>query len=68
MERFPIPFIGADDGLEACDLCGTDHELYTGHLPSNNPVIPGHETVGIIEAVGEAAVGWPGGGCHSVTW
>ncbi|MFN0029835.1 MAG: zinc-binding dehydrogenase [Acidimicrobiales bacterium] len=56
--RFPLPQIGADDGLlrvEACGLCGTDHELYSGHLPTRRPVIPGHETVGIIEAVGEVA-------------
>ncbi len=58
VERFPIPQIGADDGLlrvEACGLCGTDHELFTGHLPTRGPVIPGHETVGVIERLGEAA-------------
>src|SRR5581483_5375405 len=34
---FPLPEIGDDDGLlrvEACGLCGTDHEQYTGHLPA----------------------------------
>ena len=60
--RFPLPDIGADDGLlrvEACGLCGTDHELYTGHIPARGPLIPGHETVGVIEAVGdEAAARW----------
>lgn len=58
VERFPLPLVGADDGLlrvEACGLCGTDHELYTGHLPARGPVIPGHETVGVIEALGETA-------------
>jgi alcohol dehydrogenase len=55
---FPLPEIGPDDGLlrvEACGLCGTDHELYTGHLPTRGPLIPGHETVGVIEAIGPGA-------------
>jgi alcohol dehydrogenase len=57
-----LPDIGDDDGLlrtEACGLCGTDHEQYTGHLPAGFGFIPGHETVGIIEAVGtRAAARW----------
>jgi alcohol dehydrogenase len=59
---FPVPEIGSDDGLlrvEACGLCGTDHELFTGHLPARGPLVPGHETVGVIEALGpEAARRW----------
>jgi alcohol dehydrogenase len=53
-----LPEIGDDDGLlrvEACGLCGTDHEQYTGHLPSPSAFVPGHETVGVIEAVGPVA-------------
>ena len=41
---FALPDIGPDDGLlrvEACGLCGTDHELYTGHIPAPRPVVPG---------------------------
>jgi alcohol dehydrogenase len=56
--ELPLPIIGADDGLlrvEACGLCGTDHEQYTGHLPSRHAFVPGHEVVGIVEEVGEAA-------------
>ena len=41
--------------VEACGLCGTDHEMYTGHLPAAVPLVPGHETVGVIEEVGQAA-------------
>ena len=55
---FALPDIGPDDGLlrvEACGLCGTDHELYTGHIPAPRPVVPGHETVGVIEQLGERA-------------
>jgi alcohol dehydrogenase len=60
--QFPLPELGDDDGLlrvEACGLCGTDHELYTGALPSSGPFIPGHESVGTIAALGpRAAARW----------
>src|SRR5947209_12088715 len=62
LQAFDLPSIGPEDGLlrvEACGLCGTDHEQYTGHLPAAYAFIPGHETVGIIEALGDrAAARW----------
>jgi len=58
----PLPEIGDDDGLlrvEACGLCGTDHEQFTGHLPAGFAFVPGHEIVGTIEAIGAlAATRW----------
>jgi alcohol dehydrogenase len=57
--QLALPEIADDDALlrvEACGLCGTDHELYSGHLEW--PVygfIPGHETVGVIEEIGPTA-------------
>jgi alcohol dehydrogenase len=56
--EFPIPDTGDDDGVlrvEACGLCGTDHELFTGSLGTAGPCIPGHEIVGVVEALGEKA-------------
>lgn len=56
--RFELPEVGDEDALlrvEACGLCGTDHEQYSGILPCPFPVIPGHETVGILERVGTKA-------------
>jgi len=56
--HFGVPEIGEADGLlrvEACGLCGTDHEQYTGHLPSRHAFIPGHEVVGTVEELGPAA-------------
>jgi alcohol dehydrogenase len=53
-----IPDVGDDDGvlrIEACGLCGTDHEQYTGVLPAGFAFVPGHEAVGVIEAVGPGA-------------
>jgi len=52
------PEVGDDDALlrvEACGLCGTDHEQFTGLLPGPGPFVPGHETVGVIEQIGSAA-------------
>ena len=54
----PLPAIGPHDGLlrvEACGLCGTDHEQYTGVLAPGFAFVPGHESVGILEEVGPAA-------------
>lgn len=53
-----VPEVGDDDGLlrvEACGLCGTDHEQYTGALPAGYAFVPGHESVGTIEAIGSNA-------------
>src|SRR5690606_23193671 len=51
-----------DDGLlriEACGLCGTDHEQYTGAIGTFPPFVPGHESVGTVEALGpRAAARW----------
>lgn len=59
---FPLPVGGDDDGLlrvEACGLCGTDHEEFTGDLFAGFAFVPGHETVGIIEQIGpRAAARW----------
>src|SRR2546426_5217797 len=54
----PVPEPRTDAAVlrvEACGLCGTDHELYTGTLPLGFAFIPGHETVGVIDAIGEDA-------------
>jgi alcohol dehydrogenase len=45
--------------VEACGLCGTDHEQYSGHLAAPFSFIPGHEIIGILEDVGDdAAARW----------
>ncbi len=56
--RFELPDVGEDDGVlrvEACGLCGTDHEQYTGHIRSRHAFIPGHEVIGVVEQVGSRA-------------
>lgn len=62
LRELALPEIGPDDGLlriEACGLCGTDHEQYTGAMPAGFEFVPGHECVGVVEEVGDrAAVRW----------
>lgn len=56
--ELPTPETGDHDGLlrvEACGLCGTDHEQYTGHLKAPFAFVPGHEVVGVVERLGPAA-------------
>jgi alcohol dehydrogenase len=57
-QQFDLPELSDDDGLlriEACGLCGTDHELFSGVLPGAYPFVPGHESIGTIEALGPRA-------------
>lgn len=59
IREFPRPEIGPDDGLlrvEANGICGSDLEVFRGHMTMNpDPFIPGHEPLGIVEEVGERA-------------
>jgi len=59
IRQLPIPDVGDDDGIlavEACGLCGTDHEQYTGQLFPGQAFVPGHEAVGTIIAAGDRAL------------
>ncbi|MCI2416534.1 alcohol dehydrogenase catalytic domain-containing protein [Saccharopolyspora sp. K220] len=59
MREFPLPGIGTEDGLlrvEACGICGSDVETYRGALGRDRPpFVPGHEILGRIEEIGDAA-------------
>jgi len=58
LREFDLPRIGENDALlrvEACGICGSDYELFEGHMPARFPVIPGHEPVGRIAAIGASA-------------
>jgi alcohol dehydrogenase len=53
-----LPEPSDDNGvlrIEACGLCGTDHEQFTGRLFPGYPFVPGHEIVGVIEQIGARA-------------
>jgi aryl-alcohol dehydrogenase len=38
--------------ISSCGICGTDHEVLNGDLPTGKPCVLGHEGAGIIEAIG----------------
>lgn len=65
--------------IEACGVCRTDLHVVDGELPDvRTPVVPGHEIVGVVEAVGEGAaplvpgmrvgVPWLGGSCGTCVY
>ncbi len=60
--------------VEACGICHSDNMVKAGHFPGiEYPRVPGHEVVGIVDAVGNSVsqwkkgqrvgVGWHGGHC-----
>jgi threonine dehydrogenase-like Zn-dependent dehydrogenase len=58
LRELPLPEIDADSALlrvEACGICGSDAEQYTGVLPVPFPVVPGHEPLGTIARIGDRA-------------
>jgi threonine dehydrogenase-like Zn-dependent dehydrogenase len=58
MRELPMPDIDAESAIlrvEACGICGSDVEQYTGTIPEPLPVIPGHEPLGVIAAIGDRA-------------
>ena len=58
VREFALPDVGDDDALlrvEACGLCGTDHELWSGAIAKQLPLVPGHEAIGTIERIGPGA-------------
>ncbi len=59
IKEFPIPAVGPDEGLlkiERAGVCGTDPKIYKGKMKVPKlPLILGHEIVGVIEEIGEAA-------------
>lgn len=61
LTEFPLPKIGADDGLlrvEATGICGSDYAQFQGRLSvfdAPMPIIPGHEVVGRVHELGAGA-------------
>jgi len=55
--------------VAACGVCRTDLHVYDGELPNpNSPIIPGHEIVGRIDALGPGVVGLEIGQRVGVPW
>lgn len=55
--------------IEACGICRTDLHVVDGELPRPAlPIVPGHEIVGIIEALGATVTRFPVGMRVGVSW
>jgi propanol-preferring alcohol dehydrogenase len=68
----PVPDPAADELLlrvAACGVCRTDLQIAQGDLaPHKLPVVPGHQAVGRVEAVGRSVAGWTVGQRAGVGW
>lgn len=55
--------------VTACGVCRTDLHIVDGELPPlASPIIPGHEIVGLVEALGDEAQGFSVGDRVGVPW
>jgi propanol-preferring alcohol dehydrogenase len=70
--EWPVPEAGAGQVLvavEACGVCRTDLHLVDGELPEPVlPMIPGHQIVGRVVALGTGVEGWRVGQRVGVPW
>ena len=68
----PVPRPGARELLlrvEACAVCRTDLHIVDGELPDPAlPLVPGHEIVGRVEAVGAGVTRYRPGDRVGVPW
>ncbi|MFB3829348.1 MAG: zinc-dependent alcohol dehydrogenase family protein [Bryobacteraceae bacterium] len=55
--------------VTACGVCRTDLHVVEGELaPHRSPVIPGHQTVGVVEACGEGVRNFRPGDRAGIAW
>ena len=69
-DRWPAPSAGQlRIEVAACGVCRTDLHVVDGELPfPGHPVVPGHEIVGRVAAVGGEVSGWSPGDRAGVPW
>jgi len=55
--------------VQACGICHSDSLTKEGHMPGiSYPRVPGHEVVGIVDAVGAGVAGWMPGQRAGLGW
>ncbi|MDJ0923743.1 MAG: zinc-binding alcohol dehydrogenase family protein [Acidimicrobiia bacterium] len=55
--------------IDACGVCRTDLQIVEGDLPvRTSPVVPGHQIVGTVLALGPDVTGWNEGDRAGVGW
>jgi propanol-preferring alcohol dehydrogenase len=72
LEEVPDPAPGPDEivlAVEACAVCRTDLQLAEGDLSARRlPIVPGHQVVGRVVAVGDRTDGWSVGDRAALGW
>jgi propanol-preferring alcohol dehydrogenase len=72
LEDIPVPSFGPQQVLvrvRACAVCRTDLHVTDGDLPHPKlPLVPGHEIVGTIEAIGDGVKGFKKGQKVGIPW
>jgi len=72
MERCPVPQPREGEVLvrvQACGICRTDLHVIEGELPTHRlPLIPGHQVVGTVEALGPGAKRFREGDRVGIAW
>ncbi|MGA2285881.1 MAG: zinc-dependent alcohol dehydrogenase family protein [Dehalococcoidia bacterium] len=55
--------------VAACGVCRTDLQICEGDVPARKlPVVPGHQIVGRVEALGDGVEGWRVGDRAGIGW
>jgi alcohol dehydrogenase len=55
--------------VEGCGVCHSDALTVAGHMPGlKYPRVPGHEVIGVLEALGPGVAGWEIGARVGVGW
>ena len=71
-EERDLPVPGHDEiriRVQACGVCHSDSLTIEGHLPGiKYPRIPGHEVIGVVDALGAGVRGWSMGAHAGVGW
>ncbi|MGB6698948.1 MAG: alcohol dehydrogenase [Methylocella sp.] len=72
MEERDLPEPGRHEvriRVHACGVCHSDSFIVEGHMPGlSYPRIPGHEVIGVIDALGPDVEGWEVGARAGVGW
>jgi len=72
LSTLPDPVVGPGQlvlRVAACGVCRTDLQLCEGDLPARAlPIVPGHQIVGRVEAVGAGVTSWKLGDRAGVGW
>ena len=54
--------------VQACGICHSDSITKEGYMPIAYPRVPGHEVIGIVDALGPNVAGWTAGQRAGIGW